>query len=134
MANVRPLADLPVGLYRGRVSGLESGECEARIEVARIPGGCLAVRYEAVGVDGVQHVEHTLVDADALYVAHSEGSGVQIFRKTGDGIFDGPSGGPFDLRLIIDWDGDVLTWAWHWAPAGEELREQSRASARPADE
>ncbi len=74
-----------------------------------------------------------LVDEDALYVAHSETSGVHMFRKTGEGIFNGPSGGPFNLRLLISWDGTVLTWAWHWAPAGEELREQSRATVRQAD-
>lgn len=97
------------------------------------PGNCLAVTYEAVDTDGVQHVEHTLVDENALYVAHSEASGVQVFHRTADGVFDGP-GCPFDLRLIIGWDGDVLTWAWHWAPAGEDhLQEQSRATARPAD-
>lgn len=133
MTAMRSLTELPAGLYRGRVSGPESGLCEARIEVARIPGDCLAINYEAVGADGVQHVEHTLVDEDALYVAHSETSGVHMFRKTGEGIFDGPSGGPFNLRLVIGWDGAVLTWAWHWAPAGEELREQSRATARLAD-
>lgn len=130
---MRSLTDLPAGLYRGRVSGPESGPCEARIKVARIPGGCLAVDYEAVGADGVQHVEHTVVDEDALYVAHSETSGVHMFRRTATDTFDGPSGGPFDQRLVISWDGEVLTWAWHWATAGEQLREQSRATARAAD-
>lgn len=125
--------DLPAGLYRGRVSGSESGSCEARVHVKRIPGDCLSVDYEAVGADGVQHIEHTLVSDDALFVAHSEAPGVHVFRKTGDGTFDGPPGGPYSQRLVIDWNGEVLTWAWHWAPTGEEPREQSRATIRPAD-
>ncbi|MGI8521767.1 MAG: hypothetical protein ACR2K3_00430 [Nocardioides sp.] len=133
MTLMRALAGLPAGLYRGRVEGRESGSCEARISVAPIPGGCLAIDYEAVGAEGVQHVEHTLVDDDALYVAHSEAPGVLVFHRTGDGVFDGPPGGPYDQRLVIGWDGEALTWAWHWAPAGEDLREQSRATARPAD-
>lgn len=127
------LADLPAGLYRGRVSGAESGSCEARIEVARVAGNCLAVDYEGVGADGVQHVEHTLVDENALYVAHSETTGVHVFHKIGDGTFDGPPGGPYDQRLVIGWDGHVLTWAWWWARAGGDLREQSRATTCLAD-
>jgi len=35
------------GLYRGLVTGLESGACSARIEVRSAPGGCLTVDYEA---------------------------------------------------------------------------------------
>lgn len=127
------LTGVPAGLYRGRVEGRESGLCEARIFVAQIPGGCLAVDYEAVGAEGVQHVEHTVVGDDALYVAHSEAAGVQVFRRTGDGVFDGPPGSSYDQRLVVGWDGETLTWAWHWAPAGEDLREQSRATVRPAD-
>lgn len=130
MTTMGSLSDLPAGLYRGRVSGAESGSCEARIEVARIPGNCVAVDYEAIGTEGVQHVEHTLVDENTLYVAHSEAPGVQVFRKTADGTFDGPPGGPYEQRLVIGWDGQVLTWAWHWAPTGEDLREQSRATTR----
>lgn len=124
------LTDLPSGLYRGRVEGAESGPCEARIAVARVPGGCLAIDYEAVGQDGLQHAEHTLVAHDALYVAHSEALGVHVFRGAGDGVFNGPSGGPYDQRIVLGWDGVVLSWAWHWAPPGETLREQSRATAR----
>lgn len=133
MTSMRTLMGLPVGLYRGRVEGAESGPCEARISVARVPGGCLTVDYEAVGSGGVQHVEHTVVDDDALYVAHSETPGVHMFRRTGDGVFDGPPGGPYDQRLLIGWDGEILAWAWHWAPAGEDLHEQSRATTRLAD-
>ena len=126
------LAGCPPGLYRGEVEGAESGRCEARIEVRRIPGGCLTVDYEAVGVDGVQHVEHTVVAPGALYVAHSEASGVAVFTEADQGVFDGPCDGPYVQRLVINWDGQVLTWSWHWSPAGESPREQSRAVVRPA--
>jgi hypothetical protein len=56
------LLELPAGLYRGLITGLESGECSARIQVRQIPGGGLAVDYEATSERaGLQHAEHTLV-------------------------------------------------------------------------
>lgn len=125
------LAGCPPGLYRGQVNGSESGRCEARIEVRVIPGGCLTVDYEAVGVDGLQHIEHTVVAPGVLYVAHSDAPGVAVFTEAGEGTFDGPRGGPYVQRLVVGWDGQALTWSWHWAPAGEGLEEQSRAVVRP---
>ncbi|MHB1508264.1 MAG: hypothetical protein ACYCST_01595 [Acidimicrobiales bacterium] len=125
-----PLAGCPAGLYRGRVEGAESGSCEARIEVKKIPGGCLAVDYEAAGADGLQHVEHTVVTAEALYVAHSEKPGVGVFLKAGGGVFDGPTGGPYAQRIVIGWGGTTLTWSWHWGPAGATPTEQSLALVR----
>lgn len=113
---------MPPGLYRGEVEGAESGRCEARIEIGRIPGGCLTVDYEAVGADGVQHVEHTVVAPGALHVAHSEASGVAVFTEADQGVFDGPCDGPYVQRLVIAWDGQALTWSWHWSPAGESPR------------
>jgi hypothetical protein len=129
---VASIMDLPAGLYRGRVEGRESGSCEARLEVRPVPGGCLAVDYEAVGPDGLQHVEHTVVSPDALHVAHSEGVGVEVFTRTADGVFDGPDSGPYRQRLAVAWDGAELLWSWHWAPLGQEPQEQSRAVLRPA--
>jgi hypothetical protein len=128
-----PLAGCPAGLYRGRVEGPESGPCEARMEVRTIPGGRLTVDYEAVGAAGLQHVEHTVVTPEALYVAHSEKPGVDIFMRAGSGVFDGPAGAPYAQRLVIGWDGTTLTWAWHWGPAGATPTEQSRAQARLVD-
>lgn len=125
-----PLSGCPPGLYRGRVEGTESGACEARIEVRAIPGGCSSVDYEAVGADGPQHVEHTVVTAEALYVAHSEKPGVDVFLCAGDGVFEGPPGGPYAQRLVIGWDGLTLTWSWHWGPAGATPTEKSRALVR----
>jgi len=133
VAEAAPLLGCPPGLYRGRVEGAESGRCEARVEVRKIPGGCLSVDYEAVGAEGVQHVEHTVVAPTVLYVAHSEAPGVSVFTPAGDGVFDGPAGGPYAQRVVVDWDGRTLTWSWHWAPAGEAPMEQSRAEVRLAE-
>ena len=83
--------------------------------------------YEAIGIEGVQHVEHTIIAFTTLFVAHSEATGVHVFSEVSPGVFDNASEGPYDQRLVLDWDGKVLTWAWHWAPGGEEIREQSRA-------
>jgi hypothetical protein len=126
------LLQLPAGIYRGRVEGAESGACEARIEVRRVPGGCVTVDYEAVGADGLQHVEHTIVTTGALHVAHSETPGVQVFAETGPGVYDAPSGGPYAQRICPAWDGVELTWSWHWSPAGHAPVEQSRAVTRAA--
>lgn len=100
--------------------------------VTPIPGGCVAIDYEAVGAGGLQHVEHTVAAPGFLYVAHSEADGVTVFHESAPGVFDGPAGGPYALRLVVGWSGEELAWAWHWAPAGEEPREQSRAVVRRA--
>lgn len=39
--------EIPAGIYRGVVEGVESGHCTARIEVKVGPGGCRIVDYEA---------------------------------------------------------------------------------------
>lgn len=127
------LLDVPPGLYRGRAEGPESGRCEARLLVNRIPGRCVSVDYEAVGAEGTQHVEHTVVASGFLYVAHSEADGVAVFTERAPGVFDGAPGGPYLQRLVVGWGNSELTWAWHWALAGEELREQSRAVVRMAE-
>jgi hypothetical protein len=69
------------------------------------------VDYEAVSADGLQHVEHTVVTAEALYVAHGEKPAVDVFVKAGGGAFDGPTDGPYAQRLVIGWDSTTLTWS-----------------------
>lgn len=128
-----PILTCPAGLYRGRVDGSESARCEARIEVRRIPGGCLTVDYEAVGASGLQHVEHTVVAPGVLYVAHGEAPGVTVFTQTSGEVFDGPPDAPYAQRLFIDWRGGTLIWSWHWAPQGHVPTEQSRAEVRLVD-
>ena len=120
---------LPPGLYRGTVSGVESGDCLCRIDVRRLTPHALSLDYEAVGPDGLQHVEHTIVTPSALHVAASEFPDVVVFEATADGRYVADAPMPMEIRA--DWNGDQLTWAWHWAPPGEALHEQSRATARP---
>lgn len=124
------LMALPPGLYRGTVEGPESGACLCRIEVRRLTEHALSLDYEAVGVAGLQHVEHTLVTPSALHVAASELPEVATFRMTAAGQYVAEAA-PFAMEIRAGWDGGTLTWAWHWAAPGETLREQSRASARP---
>jgi hypothetical protein len=128
------LLGMPAGLYRGLVTGLESGECSARIRVRRVPGGCLAVDYEALSErEGLQHAEHTLVVPDGLYVAITEMPGVSFFRLAEPNRFTSSVPGPYVMEIHADYADGQLTWAWHWAEAGQPPREMSRAVCRPAD-
>jgi hypothetical protein len=121
---------LPPGLYRGTASGAESGECQCRIDVRRLTEYALSLDYEAVGLDGLQHVEHTIVTRSALHVAASEFPDVVTFRMAATGRYVSDAGG-VPMEIHAGWDGGTLTWAWHWSLPGEALREQSRATAQP---
>ena len=124
------LMGLPPGLYRGTVSGEESGECQCRIDVRRLTRHAFSIDYEAVGPDGLQHVEHTVVTASRLHVAASEFPEVVAFLKAAPGQYvAADTAAPIEIHA--GWDGHVLTWAWHWAAPGEEPREMSRATAQP---
>lgn len=128
------LISTPPGLYRGQVTGLESGDCSARIEVRRAPGGCLTFDYEATSERaGLQHREHTLVTPAALYVAFSEGLGVSVFESASDGVYDCSAQGPYVMQIRASFGHGTLTWAWHWAEAGQKPREMSRAVCLLAD-
>lgn len=128
------LLGMPPGLYRGLVTGTESGECSARIEVRQAPGGCLTLDYEATSErDGLQHREHTVVSSDELHVAFSEAPGVSVFQQTDAGSYVCRAAGPFVMEIHASFADEVLTWAWHWASSGEEPREMSRAVCRLAD-
>ena len=127
-----PMVDLmalPPGLYRGVVTGAESGDCHCRIDVRRLTEHAMSLDYEAVGVAGLQHVEHTIVTASGLHVVASELADVVAFRRVAAGHYVGDAAGPA-MEIHAGWDGDSLTWAWHWAPPGQRLCGQSRAIAR----
>ena len=124
------LMSVPPGLYRGTVTGAESGDCQCRMEVRRLTAHAMSVDYEAFGAAGLQHVEHTIVTASALHVAASEFPTVLTFRRTSAGRYVADADGP-PMEIRPGWDGATLTWAWHWAAQGEDPREQSRAVARP---
>lgn len=114
------------------MSGIESGHCTARIEVASAPGGCLIFDYEAISDEhGLQHMEHAVLAEDALYIAFSEAPGVSTFRRVATGVFE-TSAEP-RLRVVVGYEDEVLTWAWHWSTPDQEMIEQSRASCRRAD-
>lgn len=128
------LSGLAPGTYRGLVTGPESGECSARMDVRRIPGGCLAVDYEATsGRAGLQHAEHTLIAPGGLYVAITEVPGVTFFAETGPGRFVPAEPAPYAMEIRASFTGGELTWAWHWAGAGGGPAEMSRAVGRLAE-
>ncbi|HEY0903327.1 MAG TPA: hypothetical protein VGE14_05505 [Marmoricola sp.] len=128
------LSQLRPGLYVGTVDGEESGHCVCRIEVRQLTDHALSLVYEAFGADGLQHVEHTIITGSTLHVAMGELPGVVAFREGPAGVFAADAAAPMPLRIHAGVDGDVLTWAWHWAPPGEEPREQSCATARLSHE
>lgn len=127
------------GLYFGTGDGEESGPFVARLDVAVLPNGGVAIDYEATSLEqGVQHQEHTLLVAgpdgrDRLYVAHSESPFVteMIETESGSGRYEQPAPlGPYVLSVVIEIpEPDTLTYAWWWAPAGGVPTEQSKAVA-----
>ena len=121
------LMDLTPGLYRGTVTGEESGHCVCRLEVRRLTQHALSVDYEAVGSDDLQHVEHTIITNSALHVATSEFPNVVAFRSVARGVYVTDT--PAHMEIHADFEDDTLTWCWHWAAPGETAREKSRATA-----
>lgn len=103
--------------------------------VRRVPGGCLSIDYEATSErQGLQHAEHTVVTDDALLVAFSEAPGVSVFPLRTAGVFAYQGDGPYAMEIHGEFTpSGELTWAWHWASAGETPREMSRAVCRAAD-
>ena len=127
------LLEIPVGLYRGLITGLESGECSARMQVRQIPGG-LTVDYEATSErEGLQHAEHTLIVSDGLYVAINEMPGVSFFALTEPNRFVSSGPGPYAMEIHADYADGQLTWAWCWAEVGQSLKEMSKAVCHLAD-
>ncbi|HEY0950759.1 hypothetical protein [Nocardioides sp.] len=118
------------GLYRGTVDGEESGHCSCLIEVRRLTDHALSLDYEAVGSEGIQHVEHTIITGSALHVTMGEFPDVVMFREGAPGVFVADPSAPLPMQIHPGVDAGTLTWAWHWAPPGEEPREQSRATAQ----
>lgn len=126
------LLDVPPGIYRGVVAGIESGDCVARIRVRAIPGGCLAVDYEATSDQhGLQHAEHALVSDEALHVAFGEGRGIAVFTAVAPDVFE--TGTEPKMRIVAAYEHGELSWAWHWGAPDEAPVERSRARCRRAD-
>lgn len=125
------------GVWFGTGDGAESGPFVARIAVAALPNGGVAIDYEATSREqGVQHLEHSLLvpgpdGNDQLFIAHSESPFVTVMSEVepGSGRFEQATpAGPYSLAVVLDAPDDhTLTYAWWWAPTGEPLTEQSRA-------
>lgn len=94
------------------------------------PGGCRVVDYGAFSDQyGLQHIEHGLLAEDTLHLAFGEAPGVTVFASRGGGVFE--SVGDHPMEVHIAYDGEVLTWAWHWGTeGGHDVVERSRATCR----
>ncbi len=126
------IPEIPPGVYRGVVEGIESGHCTARIEVRLGPGECRIIDYEALSDEhGLQHIEHGLLSEEALHLAFGEASGVTVFTSRGGGVFEAVGGAPMQIHIAYD-DG-VLSWAWHWGTSSDDVVERSRATCRRVD-
>lgn len=124
--------EIPAGIYRGVVEGIESGHCTARIKVRVGPGGCRIIDYEAISDEhGLQHIEHVLATHDALHVAFGEAPGVTVFARRGEGLFEASGQPPMQIR--ISYDDGTLAWAWHWGAGEDDVIERSRATCRRVD-
>lgn len=129
---MRSVDDIPPGIYRGVVSGVESGHCTARIEVRPGPGGCRIMDYEAISdKDGLQHVEHGSLSDEALHLAFGEAPGVTVFGATAMGVY--ATSGDRPMRIRVDYADETLSWAWDWGNPTEDIAERSRATCRRAD-
>jgi hypothetical protein len=126
------------GVYHGTGDGAESGPFVARIAISPLPGGGVAIDYEATSREqGVQHVEHSLLvpgpdGRDRLYIAHSESPFVTVMieREPSSGRFEAVEPQePFTMAVAIDAPRPgELTYAWWWAETGAEMTEQSKAT------
>jgi hypothetical protein len=119
------------GVYWGNGDGPESGTFVGRIEVRPILTAVL-LHYEAFGASGLQHVEHALLARTAT------GLGIRsvidtrkesmTFAEAEPGVFRLEAAG--DMRIVIETPGTgCLSYAWWWAPHGEEVVERSRLVA-----
>jgi hypothetical protein len=128
------------GLYVGRGDGRESGPFIGRLVVEVLPSGAaVSLAYEAYGDQLLQHAELSVMWREpsgrlGLFVVHSESPAPAVMSETSPGFFmeEEPSG-PYQQAVGMEFDGDVLSYAWWWAPLGQALAEQSRAVLRRED-
>jgi hypothetical protein len=128
------------GSYYGTGDGVESGPFVARIVISSLPGGAVAVDYEATSREqGVQHLEHSILctgadGRDRLFIAHSESPCVTALVESESvrGRFEQPDQqGPYTMAVVVDAPSPgELTYAWWWSPVGSEPVEQSKAYVR----
>lgn len=126
------VSEIPEGIYRDVVKGVESGHCTARIQGQVAPNGCRIVDYEAVSDEhGLQHIEHGMLTADPLHVAFGEPPGATTFHASGVGVYE--TVGEPRMQIRVSYVSEVQTWAWHWGTGSDDIIERSRAICRRAD-
>lgn len=128
------------GRWFGLGEGEESGPFVARIDINALPGGGVAIDYEAMSREqGIQHREHSLLvpgqDGDRLIISHTESPVLTELQEDvpGGGRFvqGATTGGPYAMSVVIALpEPDRMTSAWWWAPIGETPTERSCANVR----
>ncbi|CAM3402339.1 DUF4426 domain-containing protein [Stackebrandtia soli] len=128
------LATLP-GVYRGAGDGPESGPFRSRCEVrTAVDGRVVLIDYEAVGADGVQHVDHCMLAEDErargeLHVVSDELPGIVRFTEAEPGVFVAFE--PINAKIVISLDASgALTYAWWWSRDEGPARPQSHTTMR----
>lgn len=121
------------GVYRGKGDGPESGPFHARCEVRTAVDGRVALLdYEAVGGDGVQHVDHVMLAVDErsrpeLHVVSDELPGIVRFTESEPGTFVAFE--PIHAKIVIKLGKDgAVTYAWWWSRDEGPARPQSEST------
>ena len=127
------------GHHEGTGNGDESGPFTATIGIEPLLGSLgAALVYTAVGPAGEQlHTERTTLAHDmvsghlTLFVLCAELSGLGQLTEVSEGVFNNGAGADgFELQITIGVTAGELTYTWSWAPPGEPLAEQSRATVQ----
>jgi hypothetical protein len=120
------------GVYWGNGDGIESGKFVGRIEVRPLLNAA-SLHYEAFGERGLQHVEHALVARTLTCLSVCSVIDTRqesmTFDEAEPGVFRQQSGP--EMRIVIEApEAGCLSYAWWWAPPGEDVVERSRLVAR----
>ena len=127
------------GHHQGTGDGTESGPFTATIDIEPLLGSLgTGIAYTAVSPAGEQlHTERTTLAREmlsgrlTLFVLSAELSGLGQLSEVSDGVFSNGAGvDGFELQVTIELTDDKLTYTWSWAPPGESLSEQSKATVR----
>ncbi len=125
------------GHHEGTGNGEESGPFTATVSIEPLLESLgTEIVYTAVDPAGEQlHTERTTLAHDmisghlTLFVLCAELSGLGQLTEVAEGVFNNGAGvDGFELQIAIGFTDDELTYTWSWAPPGESLAEQSRAT------
>lgn len=120
------------GTYWGVGDGPESGPFVGRIDVKPMLSAVL-LHYEAHGAAGIQHVEFSMLGRSTagleLRTVVSEFSETLTFSEQDAGHF--VLDAPRHMTIVIETPAPgTLSYAWWWAPSGEDVIEQSKVHAQ----